>query len=107
MVQQWEGAVKILNQRDEDTNRAVDEIRNLKSVAKERIKDLEEQKSFFENEEKNNKELEKDIDNLNKQQYEIKQHIILVEQSIGEEVDKVRFDAIFLKINFNHKNFSL
>lgn len=90
MVQQWEGSVRLLKQKDEDINTVAEEIRNLKSVAKDRLRDLEEQKTFFENEQKNNKEMEKDIDDLNVEITENKENIKLLEQIIAEENDKVK-----------------
>ncbi|KAK6644584.1 hypothetical protein RUM43_000851 [Polyplax serrata] len=89
LVQQWEGSVRVLNQRHDDINRIADEIRNLKLVARDRLKDLEEQKTFFENEKKNNKELEKEIENLNKQVADNKEKIMMAEQIIVEEADKL------------------
>lgn len=105
LVQQWEGSVRVLNQRHDDINRIADEIRNLKLVARDRLKDLEEQKTFFENEKKNNKELEKEIENLNKQVADNKEKIMMAEQIIVEEADKVDQTTDILKFLIGYRTF--
>lgn len=84
LVRQWEGSVRVLHQRDEDINRTLEEIGALRTLAKERLKDLEEQKTFYENEQANNKELEMQIADINKESCELKEKIMYFDQTLNE-----------------------
>ena len=93
LVRQWEGSVRVLHQRDEDINRTLEEIGALRTLAKERLKDLDEQKTFYENEQANNKELEMQIEAINKESCELKERIAYLEK-VNVEMNS---NVIFLK----------
>ncbi|KAL0281303.1 UNVERIFIED_CONTAM: hypothetical protein PYX00_002331 [Menopon gallinae] len=84
LVQQWEASVKILHQRDEDINRVIEEIGNLKVLAKGRLKDLEEQKTFYETQAGNNKEIEKEISVLATESSLMKERLRLIEENLKD-----------------------
>lgn len=73
-----------MHQRDEDINRALEEIGALRTLAKERLKDLEEQKTFYENEQQNNKEMEMQIEVITKESCELKERIAYLDQVLVE-----------------------
>lgn len=73
-----------MHQRDEDINRTLEEIGALRTLAKERLKDLEEQKTFYENEQQNNKEMEMQIEVITKESCELKERIAYLDQVLVE-----------------------
>lgn len=65
LIQQWKDSVKILHQRDNDIDRLQVQMLELQEIIEKEQEKLEEQKQFYENELKNNNELEHESQQLN------------------------------------------
>jgi len=83
-VNQWQSGTTLLHQRDEDIRAALDEVGGLRSQGKQRMRDLEEQKTFYENERKNNKEMEREVEKLSKDIRDTSGAVRDMETSISE-----------------------
>lgn len=90
LVQQWESSVRVLHQRDEDINRVLEEIGNIKVLAKGRLKDLEEQKAFYETQCGNNKELEREITSSATESSQNKENLRILDENLRDLNGNVR-----------------
>lgn len=86
----------MLHQRDEDINRTVEEIGALRALAKERMKDLQEAKTFYENEMSNNRELEREITITNRESSDIREKSGMLEKVVTEMNSTVSLSFFFL-----------
>ncbi|XP_054287819.1 coiled-coil domain-containing protein 39-like [Macrosteles quadrilineatus] len=65
LISYWENAVKILNQRDSSIDSTLQELQEIKTLAREKFAVLAEERKFYEAQCENNEELGKQLDELN------------------------------------------
>ncbi|XP_054287875.1 coiled-coil domain-containing protein 39-like [Macrosteles quadrilineatus] len=65
LISYWENAVKILNQRDSSIDSTLQELQEIKTLAREKFAVLADERKFYEAQCENNEELGKQLDELN------------------------------------------